>query len=103
MAENDARSHKRQATLRKLSRRERKARIDTGELDPALDFVCPFCNGIYSLYYGRHKLHLRACKRRLAQTVQTPKKPQLPPPPPFESEAFPPLTTTGERFVNPTV
>ena len=103
MTSNDAHRRKRRAALRKLSRREREARVDSGELDPDLDFVCPLCNGVYSLYYGRHKLHLLACKRRFAQAVKIPKKPQLPPPPPFESEPFPSLATTGERFTNPAV
>ena len=39
---------KRRTALRKHSRREREARVGTGELDPDLDFVCPFCHGISS-------------------------------------------------------
>ena len=96
MADSE-RQRKRQAALRKTSRREREARTDTGELDPELDFVCPDCNGVYSLYYGRYKLHLRTCKSRIARAKKHPEKPPLPPPFPFESEVFkPPASTAGE-------
>ena len=87
---------KRRTALRKHSRREREARVGTGELDPDLDFVCPFCHGIFSLYHGRHNLHLRTCKRRIAQMTKAPQKPPLPSPPPFENEVFPIPTATGE-------
>jgi len=93
---DEARRRKRRTALRKDSRRERETRIGAGELDPELDFVCPFCNGVYSLYYGRHKLHLRACKRRIAQATKVPQKPPLPPPLPFENEVFPTPAVAGE-------
>ena len=96
MADNLPHKRSRQTTLRKNSRRKRDAQVDAGELDPELDFVCPHCHGIYSLYYGRHKLHLRACKRRVAQTIKTPQEQRLPTPPPFECEVFPAPATTGE-------
>jgi len=93
---DEARQRKRRTAQRKHSRRERETRIGTGELDPELDFVCPFCNGVYSLYYGRHKLHLRTCKRRIALTTKVPQEPPLPPPLPFENEAFPTPAVAGE-------
>ena len=64
MVDNDARLRKRQTALRKLSRRRREERVDTGELDPELNFVCPFCSEVYSYYSGRHKL--QGCDRCLS-------------------------------------
>ena len=93
---DEPRQRKRRTELRKLSHRKRDTRIGTGELDPELDFVCPFCNGIYSRYYGRHKLHLRTCKRRTSQSKK-PQKLLLPPLPPFESEVFPTPMPTGKQ------
>ena len=98
MADSGARQRKRRTVLRKLSRHEREARVDAGELNPELDFVCPYCKGIYSIYCGRDKIHLRACKRRIAQATKAPEKPPLPSPPPFESEVFP-APTTGELAI----
>ncbi|KAF9784788.1 hypothetical protein BJ322DRAFT_1109498 [Thelephora terrestris] len=86
---DEARQRQRRSALRKFSRRKREERIAVGGLDPERDFVCPFCNGVYSLYYGRHKLHLQKCKHRIARTVQAPHKPPLPSPPPFENEIYP--------------
>ena len=96
MTDNNAHRHKRQTALRKLSCCKREAQVDAGELDPKLDFICPFCDRIFSLYYGRHKIHLCVCKLQPGQTVKVPKKVPLPPPPLFKSEAFPPFVTTGE-------
>ena len=95
MTEDSARQRKRRNAIRKLSRDNREARVIAGELDPELDFICQFCGGIYSLYAGRHEIHLRMCKHRPAQAAKVPKKLPLPPPPPFESEIFPPPATTG--------
>ena len=80
--------------VRKLSRHKREARVSAGELDCELDFICPSCNGVYSLYNRHDQLHLRACKRRITQTVKIPSKP-LPSPPPFESEVFPTPAAVG--------
>ena len=96
MTESAAHQHKHQNGLRNYSRRKREARVGAGELDPELDFICKYCGGIYSFYAGRHELHLRVCKQRLAQVAKVPPKPLLPPPPPVESEVFPPPATTGE-------
>lgn len=49
---DEARQRQRRNALRKSSRRKREERISVGDLDPERDFVCPFCNGVYSLYYG---------------------------------------------------
>jgi hypothetical protein len=86
---DEARRRQRRTTLRKYSRQKRDVRVTTGNLDPELDFVCPFCNGVYSLFHGRHKLHLKNCKIRIAKAAKIPRKLSLPPPPPFEIEVFP--------------
>jgi hypothetical protein len=99
MLDDRPRQRKCRTALRKVSRHKREARIDTGKLDPELDFTCPHCGGVYSLYYGRHKLHLRACERRIAQAAKLPQKPPLPSPLPFEKEAFPTPVVTGEYHV----
>jgi len=96
MADSEAHKRKCRTVLRNLSHREREARVDMGELDPELDFLCPFCNEVYSRYSGRYKLHLHVCKRRVAQATKPPQKPPLPPPPPFESEVFPIPAAIGE-------
>ena len=93
---SEPRQRKRRTVVRKLSRHKREVRVGMGELDPELDFVCPHCNGVFSLYNSRHNLHLRVCKRRIAQTTKPFKKPLLPPPLPFEHEAFPAPAATGE-------
>ena len=96
MHDDKARQRKRRTGLRKLSRRQTQARIAEGVLDPELDFICPSCNGVYSRYQGRYKIHLRTCERRAAKSAPTPLEHQIPNPPPFEVEVFPPAATTGE-------
>ena len=88
--------HRRCTTLRKFSCYKREVRVTTGNLDPELDFVCPFCKGVYSLFRGRHKLHLKKCKVRIARAAKV--FPKLPPPspPPFEDEVFPVATSERE-------
>jgi len=96
MHDDKARQRKRRTGLRKLSRRQTEARIAEGALDPELDFVCPSCNGVYSRYQGRYKIHIRACERRTAKSVLAPPEHPLPAPPPFEVDIFPPAATMGE-------
>jgi hypothetical protein len=91
--------HQRRTMVRKLSRRERDTRVTTGNLDPELDFLCPFCNGVYSLFHGRHKLHLQKCKYRVAQNSKVLQRPSLPSPPPFENEVFPTPVVAGESTI----
>jgi hypothetical protein len=68
---DEPRQRRRRTELRKVSYHKWEAQVDTGELDPELDFVCPFCQEIYSRYYGRYKLHLRKCKHRISQTTKS--------------------------------
>ena len=96
---DEAQQHQRRTVLRKSSRHQREARVTTGNLDPELDFVCPFCHGVYSLFRGRHKLHLQKCKLRIAQTARPLDKLRLPSPPPFKTEVFPMLVTAGELVI----
>jgi hypothetical protein len=96
MVGDDSRPHRRCTALRKLSRQKRETRAATGNLDADLDFICPFCNNVYSLFRGRHKLHLQKCKHRIAQAVASPRKLPLPSPPPFEIEVFPTPVAAGE-------
>ena len=35
--------------------------------------VCPSCNGIYSRYQGRYKIHIRACERKATQSAPPPR------------------------------
>ena len=93
---SEPRQRKHRTEVRKLSRHKREVRISAGELNPELDFICPHCDGVFSLYNSRHELHLRTCKRRIAQTTRLFQKPPLPSPLPFENEAFLAPAATGE-------
>lgn len=93
---DEARESRRRTAQRKFSRRKREERVVAGNLDPTLDYICSFCKKVYSLYSGRYKLHLRKCKRRIAQAAKPPRKVSLPSPPPFGNEFSPMPVTTGE-------
>lgn len=95
----ETRQRQRRTSLRKSSRQKRDTRVATGHLDSQLDFVCPFCNEVYSHFRGREQLHLRKCKARILQTTKAPPKLQLPSPPPFEHEQFPMPAVTGEYTI----
>ena len=98
---NKVREQKHHSASQKSSRHKREERIAAGNEDPDYDFVCSDCDGVYSHYHGRHKLHIEKCKHRIAWAMQIPDGPPLPPPPPFEKEVFTVPAEPGKCFFSP--